>query len=106
MPPIIACWEYFPKRKGLVSAIILAGFVLSSFVWGILAWLIVNPSNLMIRNLFLGNYPPTDYIPGGLIFRSNSSVTQRAPLMLRLLWALYFALFAISLFLIRPLEKK
>ena len=105
-PSIVEWWKYFPEHKGFVSTIILTGFVFSSFAWGILSWLIVNPSNLHFLNLNLGDLSPTEEIPGGLIFEAESSVTQRVPLMLRLLWLVYLLVFLISLLLIRPFEIK
>ena len=30
---LICCWEYFPKRKGLVTGVILGGYGFGSFIF-------------------------------------------------------------------------
>jgi hypothetical protein len=37
---------YFPKYKGRVVGIILAGYGLASFVFGLIFFAIVNPNNM------------------------------------------------------------
>ena len=44
-PPIICAWEWFPKRKGLVSGTITGAFGFGSFIFGFVTTAIVNPEN-------------------------------------------------------------
>ncbi|CAI2366979.1 unnamed protein product [Moneuplotes crassus] len=80
MCPIIAGWEYFPNRKGMVNGIIVAGFGFGSFIFSFISVAIVNP----------GNEAPTLEVTGGKIFSGDNPISERAPLMIRvnaLLWA-------------------
>ena len=43
--PLVCCYEYFPKRKGLITGIILGSYGLGSSIFNILATIIVNPNN-------------------------------------------------------------
>ena len=45
MIPLVCCYEYFPKRKGLITGIILGSYGLGSSIFNILATIIVNPNN-------------------------------------------------------------
>lgn len=44
-PPLQCGWEWEPKRKGMVTGIILGAFGFGSFVFGFLAKFIINPHN-------------------------------------------------------------
>ena len=56
--PLIVGWEYFPKRRGMVSGIIVGGFGFGSFLFGFVATYLVNPENLK----------PDLEVEGGFIF--------------------------------------
>ena len=43
--PMICAWEYFPKRKGLVTGIIVGAYGFGSFIYIQVATKIVNPHN-------------------------------------------------------------
>jgi len=43
MVPLVCGWEYFPKRKGLVSGICLSAYGFSSFVFSLISTSLVNP---------------------------------------------------------------
>ena len=43
--PLKVGWDHFPNSKGLVSGIIIGGFGLGSFLFGLLSTLLINPSN-------------------------------------------------------------
>lgn len=87
MCPIIAGWEYFPTRKGLVSGLIVAGFGLGSFIFGFIALAITNPDNVK----------PTLQVNGGKIFEPDDPISSRAPIMIRYLCLMWAALLIIAL---------
>ena len=43
--PLKVCWDHFPNNKGLVSGLIIGGFGLGSFLFGLLSTLLINPKN-------------------------------------------------------------
>ena len=78
--PVICAWEYFPKRKGLISALSFNGFGLGSFIFGYVSLAIVNPEN----------EAPELEVSGGKIFYPWMEQSSRAPLMIRInacIWA-------------------
>ena len=44
--PIICGWEWFPENKGLVTGIIVGGFGLGAFIFGLITSAVANPDNL------------------------------------------------------------
>lgn len=44
-PPLQCGWEWEPKRKGMVTGVILGAFGFGSFVFSFLAKYIINPNN-------------------------------------------------------------
>lgn len=45
MVPLHLAWQYFPKREGLISGIVVGGFGLGGFIFGVISTSIVNPEN-------------------------------------------------------------
>lgn len=45
MIPVAHCYKYFPKKKGMVSGIIVAGSGLGTFLFSMLAIEAINPHN-------------------------------------------------------------
>lgn len=43
--PILCGYEWYPKRKGMVSGIIIGAFGFGAFIFGFLTTHIVNPNN-------------------------------------------------------------
>mmetsp|Transcript_35849 Transcript_35849/g.54972 ORF Transcript_35849/g.54972 Transcript_35849/m.54972 type:complete len:164 (+) Transcript_35849:341-832(+) len=43
--PIMAGWEWFPERKGLVSGLIVAGYGFGAFFFGFISTAIANPED-------------------------------------------------------------
>jgi MFS family permease len=43
--PLKVGWDHFPNNKGLVSGIIIGGFGLGSFIFGLISTLLINPGN-------------------------------------------------------------
>lgn len=43
--PLKVGWDHFPKNKGLVSGIVIGGFGLGSFIFGLISTLLINPDN-------------------------------------------------------------
>lgn len=43
--PLHICWQYFPKREGLVSGIIVGGFGLGGFIFSLVSTNLVNPDD-------------------------------------------------------------
>ena len=39
-------WEWFPKRKGFVTGLIVSCFGVSALLWGPLSTLLVNPDSV------------------------------------------------------------
>jgi OFA family oxalate/formate antiporter-like MFS transporter len=48
MIPIAHGYKYFPKKKGTVSGIIIAGSGFGTFVFGIVAIKVINPFNVPV----------------------------------------------------------
>ena len=44
--PIMCGWEWFPKRRGAVSGLIVGGFGFGAFIYGFVTTGIVNPDNV------------------------------------------------------------
>ena len=91
--PLVCGWEYFPKRKGFVSGVILAGFGFSSFIFSLLSTHLVNPNH--------ENPTIEDKATGVTYFDAN--VADRVPYMLRTLVYIWSVLVFIAIVLItRP----
>ena len=43
--PLKVGWDHFPNSKGLVSGLIIGGFGLGSFIFGLISTLLINPKN-------------------------------------------------------------
>ena len=43
--PLVCGWEYYPKRKGFVSGLIMCGFGMGAFAFGFISTAIANPNN-------------------------------------------------------------
>ena len=43
--PILCGYEWYPKRKGMVSGIIIGAFGFGAFIFGFLTTHVVNPNN-------------------------------------------------------------
>ena len=54
--PIYNAWKFFPEKKALVTGIVLCGFGLGSFIFGLIATHLINPENE--KTLNSGLYPP------------------------------------------------
>lgn len=50
MIPVAHCYKYFPKKKGTVSGIIVAGSGIGTFLFGLLASQLINPNNLVLTS--------------------------------------------------------
>lgn len=72
--PIIAGWEYFPAKKGLVSGLVVGGFGFGSFAFSFISMSIANPDNEV----------PTLKVEGGKIFPSDSPISSNAPKMIQI----------------------
>jgi len=88
--PISCSVRWMPIRKGLVTGLIVAGFGLGSFIFGLIATHIVNPNqtNIVSTGSTDGYYNP------------DSEVVNRVPLMFAILSIFYFLLITIGVFLI------
>ena len=61
MIPLVCCWEYFPKQKGLMTGIIVGSFGFGSFVFSQISTWIANPNNVKASiyiNDDLSYFPP------------------------------------------------
>lgn len=43
--PLKICWDLFPTKKGMVTGVIICGFGVGSFVFGIVSTVLINPAN-------------------------------------------------------------
>lgn len=43
--PLKICWDLFPNKKGMVTGVIICGFGVGSFVFGIVSTILINPAN-------------------------------------------------------------
>jgi len=43
--PVICGWEWFPKRRGLISGLIIGAFGFGAFIFGFISTALVNPGN-------------------------------------------------------------
>jgi len=77
MVPVVCGWKYFPKRKGLVSGTIIAGYGFGSFTFNLIALQLVNPENKEIP-------------PGQKYFEED--VYSRVPFMFRILSLMYLVI--------------
>lgn len=48
MIPVAHCYKYFPKKKGTVSGIIVAGSGFGTLLFGLLATQLINPNNVVL----------------------------------------------------------
>ena len=90
---MICAWEYFPNRKGLVTALALSGLGIGPFIFGYISLAIVNPENDI----------PQLEVEGGMIFDPSTKQTDRVPIMMRIdatLWTCLALIYVI--FVSRP----
>ena len=83
MIPIVAGWEYFPNRKGMVSGVIISGFSCAGLIFNQISTALANPTNAS---------PIDDYY--------GKEVYERVPRMLRILTLCWGALLATGFILI------
>ena len=92
MVPLICGWEYFPKKRGLVTGICLGGYGFGSFIFSQVSTAIVNPHK---------DSPIDD--PTYEINFYKESVALRVPEMIRQLSYMWVGLWIIGLiFVSRP----
>ena len=87
MWPIIAGWEYFPTKKGLVSGIVVCGYGFGSFIFGFISLAIANPDG----------ESATLQVAGGKIFEPDNPISSNAPKMIRYNWLFWAILLLIAL---------
>ena len=81
--PIYMGYLFFPNRKGLVVGCVLCGYGLSSFVFGMIFFSMVNPENLN----------PEKAEDGQFYFQGNSySVVENIPQAIRYCCIIYTVL--------------
>lgn len=92
--PITAAARWLPKRKSLLSGIIVSGFGGGAFVFGFIATAIVNPTGMSIK----------DYGSDGY-FDSASYVAQHVPQMYLTFAAVFFLLITLGAYLIKDTSE-
>ena len=85
--PLVWWWEHFPKRKGLMSGIIIGGFGFGSFFFGFISFAIANPNN---------SHPELD-VDGGKIFGPETPEAEVAPKLIRINCAIWAVLALIGI---------
>lgn len=90
-PPLVAGWSWFPKSRGAVSGLILAGFGSGGFIFNILGSTLVNPQGLSpaaVAGTATRRFPPEVY--------------ARFPAMLRTLAITYMSMQGVAALLLSP----
>ncbi len=96
MIPLVCTWEYFPKRRGLVTGIIVSGYGLGSFISAQGSTLLVNPES---KNATIVINEDLRYF--------TWDVASRVPSMMRTLCAIWTVLTVSAVILIsRPVKKE
>jgi hypothetical protein len=80
--PIYMGYLYFPKKKGIVSGVVLMGYGLASLVFGLTFFALVNPHNL---NAVYTEDRKDKYFMG-----ESLSVALNVPIVLRKMSIYYF----------------
>ena len=96
LPTVICGWEYFPKHKGLVTALTLSGNGIGAFLFGFVSLEIVNPEN----------QAPELEVLGGKIFDPSMKQSDRAPMMIRLNGSIWACILLIVIILVSKPEKE
>jgi OFA family oxalate/formate antiporter-like MFS transporter len=78
--PLICGWEYFPKKRGLVTGIVVGAFGCGAFFFSFIAKAIVNPEN----------HPRDIIMPDGNLW--GSVIADRVPRLIRILCAIWAVL--------------
>ena len=94
--PLVCGWEYFPKKKGLVSGVILAGYGFSSFIFSLVSTKLVNPH---------GDSAEIEDPNTGVTY-FGKDVADRVPFMLRTLVYIWICLVFIAFILISRPDKE
>jgi MFS family permease len=97
--PVLIGWTYFPKRKGLVTSLIMMGYSMSSYIIGSVVSGVVNPANS----------EPDEIVNNGKgsIKLYGPEVTKNVPRMWFVIAGINFALLLAGMvFLRRPLLDK
>jgi OFA family oxalate/formate antiporter-like MFS transporter len=55
MIPVAHCYKYFPKKKGTVSGIIVAGSGFGTFLFSLVAVSSINPNNVPLTSDYYGS---------------------------------------------------
>eukprot|EP00347_Sterkiella_histriomuscorum_P010404 403376433 len=86
MLPVRNAWLFYPRKKGMVSGLILSCYSIGAILWTFQTTYLVNSENEL----------PTQKIQNGLeteiLFGSESYVVQNVPNMLRQISFIYFSL--------------
>jgi len=53
--PLKVCWDHYPNRIGFVTGVIICGFGIGSFLFGLVSTLIINPNNLKTISIDMGS---------------------------------------------------
>ena len=83
--PIYNSWKHFPNNKGLVTGIVLCGFGLGSFVFGMISTRVLNPDSINSVN---GKFP--------------DDIVQRVPQTLRVLVSIWACFLVIGILMLFP----
>lgn len=95
MVPIVVGWEHFPESKGLVTGIIMSAFGFGSFIYSMIARVIINPDNKL---------PDVDSGKRDL-FYFDEEISMRVPKMFRELCIIWAVQIVIAVVLIEKPAK-
>ena len=96
MVPLVIGWQHFPKRKGLVTGMILSADGMGTFFYTLIAQNIVNPDNEL---------PDVDSGQENLKF-FDKEISMRVPSMFRYLCIIYAVQCLIAFaFMTRPVKS-
>ena len=96
MAPLICAWEWFPKKKGLITGIMVSSYGFSSFIFSLTSTELVNPDDLR----------PTIYDKENDVSYFDKTVANRVPTMLRILSLIWIVLVITGIVLISRKKRR
>lgn len=100
MLPVKNAWLFYPKKKGMVSGIILSCYSFGAIIWSFFTTYLVNPNNTL-PSLVIMNGKNRD-----LLFSEDSDVVANVPHMLRVLSYAYFGIVILAVLCISKKETE
>lgn len=94
--PLHIAWMYFPKKEGLISGLIIAGYGLGGFIFGLVSTHYINPDDINPKVEVADKESPDDYDTSPF----SPEVAEDVPRMIRRLSLYWLFILIISVSLI------